>query len=405
MTIRFHAPKWPLHQQLYERISLWHLAVRKPLCRVFWVWEVPALQSYHPLTRIAFLTLLRESQPEKLATLRSLGFRLSEEVHLDGVITGLEGLTENLPAALEVVYRLWTEMPLTEGALQPIVERLVQERRRAWAYPSFRATAYLEGRLWGRTYAIQSLLSPEEMRTLRAEELQRFYEELLRKSLRHLIVVSPTVPRVLFQWIGWQGALSYRLPLDSPAWGWYTETDDLAQQASLRIAYPGLRRSHPWYAHFRLALMHLGGYFGSRLMQEIREKGGYTYGIHARAVEAWAGSYFLIESEIDKARAAEATQKILDIVSAWAEKPFENEQSLLQTRNYLLSRLSLETPREWASTLAHLLLHGYRPEWYLHHAERLSQLELSDYEPWIGSSLAKPVGGVIVGSLSPIFAA
>ena len=369
------------------------------------MWDAPALTHYHPMVRQAFLSLLTESQPEKLASLRTLGFRLSQEIRLDGLITGLQGLSENLSQALEIVYRLWAEVPLTEGVLRPVVERIARERQRAWAYPAFRASAYLKKHLWQPPYATSSHLEPEAIQTLSAEEVRRFYEELLRKSLRHVVVVAPAVPRVLFQWLEWQGALHYQLPLHFPSWGWYTEADDSARQVSLRMAYPGLRRSHPDYPLYRLALTHLGGYFGSLLMQEIREKGGYTYGIYTHPIEAWAGSYFTIESEIDKARSAEAIQKVLDIVSAWAEKPFSDEESLLQTRNYLIARLSPETPGEWAGTLAKLLLHGYSPEWYIQNAERISTLELCDYERWRGEVFARPIGAVVVGSPAPIFAA
>ncbi len=398
MRVRFHAPGWPLERQQQGRVQLWHVPLRRPLSRVLWVWEAPAHKAQHPFVRQAFLTLLRESQPDKLATLRSLGFRLIEETHLDGLITGLEGLTENLAAALQVLYRLWTEVPLTEAALRPILERLSQERHRVWAYPSFRASAYLKQHLWGHTYAIESTLSPDEIRTLSADEVCRFYETVLQKSLRHLLVVAPIYPAALRAWLGWQGALSYALPVHSPAWGWHTETYETAQQASLRIAYAGLRRRDPHYPLFRLALTHLGGYFGSRLMQEIREKGGYTYGIYARPVETWAGAYFLIESELNKARASEAIQKILEIITIWAGKPFVSEEDLAETRNYLIARLSPETPGEWVSTLASLLLHGYTPDWYIQQGEQLSRLEMSDYEAWPTSRFGELVGGVLVGN-------
>lgn len=404
-AIQFHPPRWELQRVCYERVCLWHLPLRRPLSQVFWVWDAPALTEYHPVVRNAFLSLLTESQPERLASLRTLGFRLSQEIYLDGLITGLQGLSENLSEALEILYRLWTEVPLTEGTLRPIVERMARERQRAWAYPSFRASAYFEKHLWQPPYVPSSHLPPEAIQTLSAEEVRRFYEELLRKSLRHIIVVAPVVPRILFRWIEWQGVLHYRLPLHSPSWGWYTEADESARQASLRLAYTGLRRSHPDYPLYRLALTHLGGYFGSLLMQEIREKGGYTYGIYAQPIEAWAGSYFTIESEMDKARSTEAIQKVLDIVSAWAEKPFSGEETLLQTRNYLIARLSPETPSEWAHTLAKLLLHGYGPEWYIQNAEQMSTLALSDYERWRGEIFVRPIGAVVVGSPAPIFAA
>jgi hypothetical protein len=104
-----------------------------------------------------------------------------------------------------------------------------------------------------------------------------------------------------------------------------------------------------------------------------------------------------VESELDKARASEAVQKTLDIITAWAEKPFASEEALAETRNYLIARLSPETPSEWVSTLANLLLHGYTPDWYIQQGEHLSQLEISDYADWPVGRFGEPVGGVLVG--------
>ena len=52
-----------------------------------------------------------------------------------------------------------------------------------------------------------------------------------------------------------------------------------AVQSAIKIGIPTIQRSHPDYIPLRILITALGGYFGSRLMQNIREKKGYTYGI------------------------------------------------------------------------------------------------------------------------------
>ncbi len=54
-----------------------------------------------------------------------------------------------------------------------------------------------------------------------------------------------------------------------------------ALQSAVKISIPTIDRSHPDYIALRIAIMALGGYFGSRLMANIREDKGYTYGITA----------------------------------------------------------------------------------------------------------------------------
>lgn len=70
-----------------------------------------------------------------------------------------------------------------------------------------------------------------------------------------------------------------------------------ALQSAVSIAIPAVPRSHPDYIPLRFAVMALGGYFGSRLMRNIREEKGYTYGIHAALYGTPEGSYVIIKAQ------------------------------------------------------------------------------------------------------------
>lgn len=63
----------------------------------------------------------------------------------------------------------------------------------------------------------------------------------------------------------------------------FVEKDD-ALQSSLKIGGFSLPQRHPDYLKFRVLVTLFGGYFGSRLMSNIREEKGYTYGIGAGIV-------------------------------------------------------------------------------------------------------------------------
>lgn len=54
-----------------------------------------------------------------------------------------------------------------------------------------------------------------------------------------------------------------------------------AVQSALRVGSFAMDRTHPDYAKARVLVTLFGGYFGSRLMTNIREDKGYTYGITA----------------------------------------------------------------------------------------------------------------------------
>ncbi len=76
------------------------------------------------------------------------------------------------------------------------------------------------------------------------------------------------------------------------------EFKENAMQSAVRMVLPSLSKSDKDYAVFRLAIMILGGYFGSRLMQNIREDKGYTYGISAYIQSLQKQSMVTISTEV-----------------------------------------------------------------------------------------------------------
>lgn len=72
-----------------------------------------------------------------------------------------------------------------------------------------------------------------------------------------------------------------------------------ALQCSITAGLPAMPRTDPDYLPLRMAVMALGGYFGSRLMTRVREEKGLTYGIHAGLYGYRTASYVAIEAECD----------------------------------------------------------------------------------------------------------
>lgn len=70
-----------------------------------------------------------------------------------------------------------------------------------------------------------------------------------------------------------------------------------ALQSAVCMAIPAVPRTHPDYLPLRFTVIALGGYFGSRLMRNIREEKGYTYGISASLCGMPEGSYACISAQ------------------------------------------------------------------------------------------------------------
>jgi zinc protease len=83
-----------------------------------------------------------------------------------------------------------------------------------------------------------------------------------------------------------------------------------ALQSAVRIGRRLFNRTHPDYHRLMITNALLGGFFGSRLMQNIRQDKGYTYGIGSGLVSLLRDGYFFISTEVG----VDVCQKALDQV-------------------------------------------------------------------------------------------
>ena len=85
-----------------------------------------------------------------------------------------------------------------------------------------------------------------------------------------------------------------------------------AVQSAVMIGIPTIPRVHPDYIPLRILVTAFGGYFGSRLMQNIREQKGYTYGISSYLIGMRNCSCIKINCQCDNSY----TYKVIDEINA-----------------------------------------------------------------------------------------
>lgn len=102
-----------------------------------------------------------------------------------------------------------------------------------------------------------------------------------------------------------------------------------AVQSSIRIGRLLFGREHPDFVGMQVVAAALGGYFGSRLMQNLRERHGYTYGVVAAMVNFDRAGYLAIATQVG----TEATQAALSEIYAEIERlrtePMDEEELTL----------------------------------------------------------------------------
>lgn len=101
---------------------------------------------------------------------------------------------------------------------------------------------------------------------------------------------------------------------------------DGALQASVRIGMPLCPINDPDFAPFKVTDYVLGGYFGSRLMRNIREEKGYTYGISSYIIPLQQLPVWMISSEVKADCAEKVLQEIEKEITLLQKKPIKDSE-------------------------------------------------------------------------------
>lgn len=141
--------------------------------------------------------------------------------------------------------------------------------------------------------------------------------------------------------------------------GRYHVRKEKAVQTSLRIGKQGVQLTEEDYAGFMLLNTILGGYFGSRLMSNIREEKGYTYGIQSFNVSMPQNSYWCISTDINKEYTEATIEEVFKEIRRLQSIPV-GEEELGLVKNYLHGDLLRELDGVFAQSdsLKHKLNYG-----------------------------------------------
>jgi len=154
---------------------------------------------------------------------------------------------------------------------------------------------------------------------------------------------------------------------------------DDAMQSSVVFLQNSIMRNHPDYIKLRIVITALGGYFGSRLMKNIREEKGYTYSIGASLLCTKNLSYINISSECDTAYTAELIKEVKIEIEKLRAQEMDNEE-LSTLKNCMLSDLVkiLDTPLSMAGLVTSHLFYSTGTDYFNKQREIIENITAKD---------------------------
>lgn len=311
-----------------------------------------------PSTARLCLNLLREGTQSKsgaeiaeLLDYRGSLLTLELDTHYSIIsISSLNSMTANI---LPLFREILTEPSFPEFALNIFREREIKRRMIELSRVSYLSSNALKGLIYGSNNPLSHVETVEEIEKISREDIVAFHERVFTASGCHAYLSGQITPELLAEVKAMLESLPCkRQPLELSLYPYHAQFPQQlmidkadALQDSVQIGFPAPRRDDPDYIPLRFTVMVLGGFFGSRLMKNIRENKGYTYGIQAFLLGGLDGSYIDIQAQCDPKYVSPLIEEVRNELDRLSNTPAEEEE-MMRLRQHIGASLieSLDSP-------------------------------------------------------------
>lgn len=286
----------------------------------------------------------------------------------------LYSLNKYLPQTLDILESLVKEPVFPEKELKVIVDTNVEQFKVNLSKVDFLAHRALVKTLFGGHHPAGRLVCEDDYQRIVPDVLRQFYDRYYNSGNCTLYlsgkITGDCVRRVeaLFgnEPFG-QGTRpekkTFRPEPDARKQVFVERSGVL--QSAVRLGMLTLDRCHPDYLKFRVLVTLLGGYFGSRLMSNIREQKGYTYGISAGYASYPDQGVLTISTETANQYVAPLIAEVYREITRLQDEQVSSEE-LSMVKNYMLGDLcrSCESAFSLADGWIFLQVYGLKDTYF-----------------------------------------
>lgn len=345
-------------------------------------WVFDAGNWYEPASLVASSTnylikngTIRKTALEINETIEYYGAFLSVQCNHEYASLTLHCLEKHVTNLLPVIYEILTSATVPEDEVEIYKQNNKQRLSVNLQKCDFVANQLIDKYIFGEHHPYGRYSTIEAFDHLQRNDLIEFYKRYY--SFNHCKIFAAgktpehfdTLINHVFgkdTWNGKQEIVKKELPLQPAAEKRYHITNDPnGVQSAIRIARPFPDRYHPDVPKMQMLNTILGGYFGSRLMSNIREDKGYTYGIFSGLyIYNKAGEFGILTEAGRNVTEETIGESYKEMQRLRDELIPEDELSLV--RNYMIGGLlgdldgSFKVIRRWKS----LILSGLDEQYF-----------------------------------------
>lgn len=295
--------------------------------RLSLVFNVGSRHQTHPFTASAMLNMLSEgteryTSAELAEWLDFYGIYYDTSIDRDFSMITINCLNKFLPKALEFLEQIIFKPTFPDKDFEIYKTKRKQQLRIEREKPSYLARELFSKSLFGDQHPYGMVSSEDEYDTLAVGHLREYFSRyfgaencfavasgfLSSEEESNICVLLSQLPHCELVNDNYNAVCTpiSKAILERPS--------DL--QSSIRIGKLLFPKGHPDFNGMQLLSMVLGGYFGSRLVTNLREERGYTYGIYAAMSTLKHEGYFAIATDV----AAEFTSESVEQIFAEIER-------------------------------------------------------------------------------------
>ena len=293
-------------------------------------------------------------------------------------------LNKYLAKTLEVVESMIKEPLFPQKELQTILDTNIQQYLVNTSKVDFLAHRSLLKSLYGEQHPCGKIVMEEDYHTITPEVLREFYERHYHSGNCSIFlsgkVTDDIISRVTDIFGIPFGQYQLQMPKSSfplatiPETRIFTERED-AMQSAVKMGCTTITREHPDYPKLRVLMTLFGGYFGSRLMSNIREDKGYTYGISAGVVFYPDSGLLIVSTETDNEYVEPLIQEVYHEIDRLHLDPVSAEE-LRIVRNYMLGEMcrSYESPFSLSDAWIFIATSGLKDDYFARSLQAVNEI-------------------------------
>ncbi|MGL4629622.1 MAG: M16 family metallopeptidase [Leadbetterella sp.] len=277
-----------------------------------------------------------------------LGAYVESSQSIEWFTIRLYGLKENFKHSIELLSQVLQDFKLFENEFTLLQSKLAQAYAISQQKTEVLASKSFKKQIFGKDSRFCSDINLEKLNSISTDDIEEFYTAYIKNKRLDLSLAGNFKEQDLefavnALLIGRSEHQSQLLPVFKESIATLENVQlENSVQASINIGKVLVGRNHPDYPIYMLTNTLLGGYFGSRLMKNIREEKGLTYGISSGATLIGNQWLWCISSDVKKENIHIIQQEIFREIDVLQNETIEDEE-IHKVKNYIIGSLLSST--------------------------------------------------------------